>query len=417
MAYSPDSTANLARFNETIAASAKIGPGRPGGLSRLALSDTDREMRDLFVAWCQEADLAVTVDVCGNIFGRREGSEPDLPPVLFGSHLDTQINGGRFDGIAGVLAALEVVRSLDDLGHTTRRPLEIVNWTNEEGARFSPPMCASGAFVGAYDPAWVHGLCDDDGLTFGEELARIGYLGETPCAPRPIDAYLELHIEQGPILDAEGREMGVVTAGYPSHGMRVSFAGKTAHTGPTPMHQRQNALAAAARWATMADDIGWAFAAQDGKATAARLVAWPNKAGILSDHAEAICDVRHPDAGAASVMAERLRRAAREAAAHCGCTATFEDSWHWGGDIFDDALVATLRRHADRLRIDHRDVCSQAGHDAYFLARHCPAAMIFTPCKDGITHNNEEFCTPESFGPGLNVLLHAVVERADRKGD
>ncbi|MGJ8605921.1 MAG: Zn-dependent hydrolase [Marivita sp.] len=414
MSYAPDSTVDLDRFTASLEASARIGPGRPGGLSRLTLSDADREMRDLFVGWCRDAGLAVTVDTCGNIFARREGTDPDEPPVLVGSHLDTQINGGRFDGIAGVLAGLEVVRTLNDLGHTTRRPLEIVNWTNEEGARFSPPMVASGCFIGAYEVDWVHGLTDDDGLRFGDELARIGYLGDTPCAPRPIDAYFELHIEQGPILDAEGCEMGVVIGGYPSHGMRVRFDGRTAHTGPTPMDQRQNALAAGARWLTMADDIGWAYAAQDGKASAARLVAWPNKAGILSDHAEAVCDVRHPDTSTARVMAERLRRAAFEAAARCGCRCTVEDTWHWGGDIFDAGLVASIRQHAERMGVTHRDIQSQAGHDAYFLARHCPTAMIFTPCRDGITHNNEEFCTPDSFRAGTNVLLHAVVERADR---
>ncbi|MEE4238888.1 MAG: hydantoinase/carbamoylase family amidase [Anderseniella sp.] len=295
MAYSTQSAINLDRFNTTLNASSEIGPGRPGGLSRLTLSNADRDMRDLFVRWCEEANLTVTIDTCGNIFARHAGTDPDLPPVLIGSHLDTQINGGRFDGIAGVLAGLEVARTLNDLEHTTRRPIEIVNWTNEEGARFSPPMVASGCFIGAHNVDWVHALSDDDGLTFGDELARIGYRGDILCAPRPIDAYFELHIEQGPILDAEGREMGVVTGGYPSYGMRVSFSGRTAHTGPTPMDQRQNALAAGARWLTMTDDIGWAYAAQDGKATAARLVAAPNKAGILSDWAEAVCDVRHPD--------------------------------------------------------------------------------------------------------------------------
>jgi N-carbamoyl-L-amino-acid hydrolase len=414
MVFSADSAVDLDRFNATLDASSKIGPGRPGGLSRLTLSDADREMRDLFVRWCRDAGLGVTIDTCGNIFGRRAGTDPDAPPVVMGSHLDTQINGGRFDGIAGVLAGLEVVRTLNDLDHTTKRPIEVVNWTNEEGARFSPPMVASGCFIGAYDKEWGHALTDDDGLSFGAELERIGYLGETPCAPRDLDAYFELHIEQGPILDAERRDMGVVTGGYPSYGMRISFAGRTAHTGPTPMHQRQNALAAGARWLTMADDIGWDYATEDGKASAARLVAAPNKAGILSDWAEAVCDVRHPDAAAAQMMAERLRRAAHEAAAHCGCTCTVEDQWHWGGDIFDSALVGTIRAHAARLGVNYRDIQSQAGHDAYFLARHCPTAMIFTPCKDGITHNNEEFCTPESFRAGINVLLHAVVERADR---
>ena len=322
MPVTPDAMTDLDRFTATLDASSRIGTGRSGGMSRLALSDADRDMRDLFVSWCREAGLAVSVDACGNIFARRDGTDPGLPPVLFGSHLDTQVNGGRFDGVAGVLAALEVVRTLNDQDHVTRRPLEIVNWTNEEGARFPPPMAASGCFVGAYTTEWVHALQDDDGLRFGDELARIGYLGEIPCAPRAIDAYFELHIEQGPVLDAEGAEMGVVPSSYPSHGMRVSFAGRTAHSGPTPMDQRRNALAAGARWLTMADDIGWAYAADDGKATAARLVAWPNKAGILSDHAEAICDVRHPDAAAAGMMAERLRRAAAEAAARCGCSSS-----------------------------------------------------------------------------------------------
>lgn len=414
MSLPPDACVDLDRFNATITRSAQIGAGRPGGLSRLALSDSDREMRDVFVAWCLDAGLAITIDTCGNIFARREGTDPGLPPVLFGSHLDTQINGGRFDGIAGVMAGLEVMRTLNEHNHVTRRPLEIVNWTNEEGARFSPPMCASGCFVGAYDASWVHDLMDDDGIRFGDALRGIGYLGDVPCAPRAIDAYVELHIEQGPILDAEARDMGVVTGGYPTHGMRVSFAGRTAHTGPTPMHRRHNALAAGARWLTMVDDIGWAYAANDGKATAARLVAWPNKAGILSDHAEAVCDVRHPDAATAAMMAEAMRRAAQEAAAHCGCTATAQDSWHWGGDIFDAELVSLIRHHADRMGANHRDLRSQAGHDAYFLARHCPTAMIFTPCRDGVTHHNDEFCTPESFAAGVNTLLHTVVTRADR---
>ncbi len=414
MTLSADHRANIDRFWSTIESSAEIGKGRAGGLSRLTLTDDDRRMRDLFVNWCREAGLSVEIDELGNIFGRREGSDPALAPVMIGSHLDTQINGGRFDGIAGVLAGLEVIRSLNDAGHVTRRPIVIVDWTNEEGARFSPPMVASGCFVGAYDVDWVRQLVSDDGARFGDELERIGYNGKKPCRAGEIDAYYELHIEQGPILDLEKRDVGVVTGGYPSYGMRVRFNGRTAHTGPTPMDLRRNALIAGARWLTAVDDIGWDFAVGDGKATGARLAAWPNKPGILSDTAQAICDVRHPDPATARVMAGKMRRAMFESAARAGCEAEIEDEWFWGGDIFDKGMVDQIRAEAARMNYNWKDIQSQAGHDAYFLARHCPTAMIFTPCKGGITHNNEESCEPGDLAPGLNVLLHAVVARADR---
>lgn len=415
MTFSPDVRADLDRFCSTIDVSAMIGTGRPGGLSRLTLSDEDRTMRDLYVTWCQDAGLTIEIDEAGSIFARRDGLDNDLAPILVGSHLDTQINGGRFDGIAGVLAGLELVRSLNDQDHITRRPITIVNWTNEEGARFSPPMVASGCFVGRYGIDWVHDLIDDDGTRFGDELERIGYKGSRPCKAGDIDAYFELHIEQGPILDAENREVGIVTGGYPVRGMRATFAGKTAHTGPTPMDLRRNALVAGARWLTAVDDIGWDFAVYDGKATAARLTAWPNKAGILSDIAEAVCDVRHPDLITTRVMAEKMRRSLFESAAKAGCTAKIEDEWEWGGDIFDRGLVDSLRDEAQRMGYNWRDIESQAGHDAYFLATHCPTAMVFTPCKNGITHNNEEDCSPKDLVAGLNVLMHAVVARADRE--
>ncbi|WP_336057617.1 Zn-dependent hydrolase [Nitratireductor sp. CH_MIT9313-5] len=414
MAFDADARVDLGRFWETIQTSAQIGEGRPGGLARLTLTDADRQMRDQFVTWCKQAGMDVEVDELGSIFACRKGSEPDLPPVLVGSHLDTQINGGRYDGIAGVLAGLELCRTLDQLGHQTKRSIVVVDWTNEEGARFSPPMVASGGFVGRYERDWIYDLTDDEGKKFGEELERIGYRGSRKATGHAVDAYFELHIEQGPLLDAENKQVGIVTGGYPSHGMRVGFTGQTAHTGPTPMDLRHNALVAAARWATAVDDIGWEFAIHDGKATAARLVAWPNKAGILSDTSEAVCDVRHPDPITARVMAEKMRRAAFEAAARAGCEAVIHDEWKWGGDIFDAKMVDGLRNHAKRMGYDWRDIQSQAGHDAYFMATRYPTAMVFTPCKDGITHNNNEHCEPEDFEPGLNILLHAVVERADR---
>ncbi|MCL7942281.1 Zn-dependent hydrolase [Halomonas sp. ATCH28] len=414
MQLNQDVRINLDRFWSTIEASALIGPGRPGGMSRLTLTDEDREMRSLFERWCTDAGLRIVIDEVGNMFARREGSEPDLPPIFIGSHLDTQINGGRFDGIAGVLAGLEIVRTLNDNGYETRRAIVIVNWTNEEGARFSPPMVASGCFAGKHQVSWVHDLIADDGARFGDELERIGYRGEQRCPGTPPDAYYELHIEQGPILDAEHRQVGIVISSYPSVGMRVKFSGETAHTGPTPMDLRKNALIAGARWLTAVDEIGWDFSVGDGKATGARLAAWPNKPGILSDYAQAICDVRHPDPVTTRVMAEKMRRAVFECAAIAGCKADIEDEWFWGGDIFDHDMIDVLHTEAERMGFDWRDIQSQAGHDAYFLATVCPTAMIFAPCRDGITHNNLESCEPEDFSAGINVLLHAAVARADR---
>jgi N-carbamoyl-L-amino-acid hydrolase len=404
---------NIERFWSTLEASAAIGIGREGGLARLALSDDDRSMRDLFADWCNEAGLSLSIDAMGSMFARRAGTE-DLAPVLIGSHLDTQANGGRFDGMVGVLGALEVIRTLDDLGLQTRRPIEIVNWTNEEGARFSPPMLASGCFVGAYEVDWAYARKAEDGATFGEELDRIGYKGPAPVGGRDIDGYFELHIEQDNVLDREKQQVGIVTHGYSSFGLLVEFTGETAHTGPQPMIHRRNALLAAARLLVSVDDIGWDFAATGGKATGARLTAWPNKAGILSDWAEAVCDVRHENPAAAEVMQARMLRAVRESSAKTGCSHRIVDSWAWGGDIFSSEMVEAVRKAAVDLGYSHRDLPSQAGHDAYFLARKYPTAMIFTPCRDGITHNNRELATRDDLTPGLNVLLHATVARANR---
>ena len=226
------------RFWATVMRSGEIGPGKAGGLRRLALTDADKEMRDLFVTWCTEAGCTVTVDRVGNVFARRPGREDHLPPVLIGSHLDTQVAGGKYDGIVGVLAGLEILRTLDDQRVGTRRPLELVCWTNEEGARFTPPMVASGAFAGVFDVDWVLALRDDDGAVFGDELRRIGYDGKTAVGGRGIDAYFELHIEQGPLLERDAVPVGIVTGGYAVRGMHVDVHGETAHSGPTPMDRR-----------------------------------------------------------------------------------------------------------------------------------------------------------------------------------
>lgn len=405
---------NGARLWSTLDRSGEIGKGREGGLSRLALTDSDKEMRDVFVGWCREAGLTVSVDRLGSIFGRRDGRDNSLPPVLLGSHMDTQVNGGRFDGILGVLGALEVVRTLNDLNYTTRRPIEIVNWTNEEGSRFSPAMVAAGAFAGTYEVDWVLDRPGDDGPTLGEELKRIGYDGDAPVGGRPIDSYFELHIEQGPMLDDEKVLVGIVTGAMHATGHLVEYRGETAHTGPWPMERRRNALLAGARLLDAVDNIGWDFAGTGGKATAARLVAWPNKGGIISDWAQAIVDVRHNDPQTERVMAERMRRAVYAAGARSDCEAEILDTWTWGGPIFENELTDANRKIAADMGYSQMDMLSVSGHDSYFMARHCPSCMVFVPSRGGITHHNTELSVQEETEPGANVFLHGVVARADR---
>lgn len=405
---------NPNRLWQTIERSAEIGVGRPGGLARLTLTDDDRLMRDQFRDWCTAAGLKVTVDAVGNMFARRAGSDDSLPPVVMGSHLDTQFNGGRFDGIVGVLGALEVMRTLNDASVETKRPLEIVNWTNEEGARYSPPMLGSAAFAQVHPLDFVYSRKADDGALFGDELARIGYKGDAAVGGRKLDCYFELHIEQGPELHKRKVPVGVVTFGYTVYGWAIDIIGETAHTGPWPMELRKNALVGGAMLSVAINDIGWKYADTEGKATAARLVAWPNKPGILSDQGQFTGDVRHRDPATAKRMADEFEAAIAEASKRSHCEMRIADTWHWGADIFNAEMVALVRDTARTLGIPSSDLPSQAGHDSYHVAKVAPAAMIFTPCKDGITHNNHEYASLEDITPGVNVLLHAALARANR---
>ena len=409
-----DLEVNPRRYWSTVERSAEIGVGRPGGLARVALSDADREMRDQFVAWCREAGCTVSVDRLGSIFARRKGTDDSLPPVVVGSHLDTQVNGGRYDGIVGVLAGLEVLRTLNDKSISTKRPVEVVDWTNEEGARFSPPMIAAGAFAGVYAVDWVLERRDDDGKRFGDELARIGYAGAAPVGGRELDSYFELHIEQGPLLDAKGVDVGVVTHGYTAHGFIVEVTGETAHTGPWPMDKRRNALVGAAMLAIAAHDIGWKYHPTQGKGTAARIVAWPNKPGILSDWAQFTGDLRHENPHAAVRMLNDFKLAMAECARRANVDMRIVEQWTWNAELFDPECIALVRDTARRLGLGSLDLPSQAGHDAYHVARVAPTAMIFSPCKDGITHNNKEHADLERTVPAVNVLANVVLERANR---
>ncbi|MFM9938157.1 MAG: Zn-dependent hydrolase [Hyphomicrobiaceae bacterium] len=402
------------RLWATIMASAQIGKGPKGGLRRLTLTDDDRRMRDIFAGWAKDSGYQLSIDQLGSMFVRREGRDATLPPVLIGSHLDTQASGGRFDGILGVLAGLEVLRTLDSAAITTRRSIEVVNWTNEEGARFLPPMMASQAFAKQTTPEWVLDRTDKEGHRLGDELNRIGYAGAAPVGGRPIDAYFELHIEQGPRLDAAGIPIGIVTGGFPTRGMRIEITGETAHVGPTAMERRRNALVAAAHAAIAIDDVGWRYSGGGGKTTAARLDLWPNLPGIISERATLYCDMRHPDPTQLARMVEEVDIGLKNAARLGRCTVEIAERWGFGGLTFDAGLIGLLRQAAAAQGHATMDLLSEAGHDAYHMATICPTAMIFTPCRGGITHNEAEDMTLGEALPAANVLLAAVLARADR---
>lgn len=399
------------RLKDTLERSAQIGPGLAGGLSRLTLTAADKAMRDTFVQWARDDGFDVEVDAAGNIWVTLDGQDAG-PPVVMGSHLDTQVTGGRFDGILGVLAGLEALRAVKASGIVPRRPMAVVNFTNEEGARFAPPMMASAVFAGVKDLEWLYARKDDAGETFGAALAEIGYRGSADVS-RVIDAYFELHIEQGPELHEEGVALGVVTGGYATHGMRIVLTGETAHTGPTPMARRRNALVGAAMIAAAVNDIGWAHAPV-GKATASRLTAWPNKPGILSSHAEVVVDVRHADRATAEAMRMAVVDAAGDAAWRANVHADIAETWFFGDETFDVGLNSLVRQAADTLQVSHRDILSQAGHDAYYVSRVAPAAILFSPCIDGITHNEAEDVPMDATVACAEVLAHAAFARANR---
>ena len=410
---SPNLSIDAKRLWATLDRSSEIGTGPKGGLRRLALSDSDREMRDRFVEWCEASGCRVTVDAAGSIFARRAGRDDSLPPVVVGSHLDTQAAGGRFDGILGVLAGLEILRTLDDNGIVTKRPIEVVDWTNEEGARFAPPMAASRVFAGLATVEWLHDLVDDDGIRYGDELRRIGYLGETPVGGRALDSYFELHIEQDSLLEEQGVSVGVVTGGYYSHALNCIFRGECAHTGPTEMKKRRNAMIGAAYFLAAVNDIGWDYEPV-GRASASRMQIWPNRFGILPEYAEVTVDMRHKDRAVTDEMVEKTRAALARAADRAQVEAEIAAEWTFGDEVFDAECTALVRQAARARGTSCMDMRSIAGHDAYYISRIAPTALVFSPCVDGITHNEAEDIPFEQTIEAVNVLFDAVLARADR---
>jgi len=394
--------------------SAEIGRFRSTGLSRLALSPEDKQMRDQFRDWARQAGCSVEVDHVGNIFARRAGLNDSLPPVAIGSHLDTQICGGRFDGVLGVMCGLEVVNALNDRSITTRRGIELIVWTNEEGARFSPPLMGSLAFAGKLPLAEVLGTRDEAGHLFGDELERIGYAGKARLGDHPLDCYLELHIEQAPELDRGDCDIGVVVGGYKTLALAIELKGETGHSGGTPMLERRNALVGAGYVIAAVNDIGLAHAGEQARTTTPRIACFPNLPGIIPEHVRLIVDFRHPEPRGFERLEAEIRAAIMTAAAKARVTASVSEGWRWGMQNFAPELIDLLKGTAADLALPYREMLSQAGHDAYALADLTPTVMIFTPCREGVSHNTNEDIDRARTLPGANLLLNAALRRANR---
>ncbi|PSC04919.1 Zn-dependent hydrolase [Alsobacter soli] len=401
-----------ARLWDSLMEMAKIGATPKGGCKRLTLTDLDKQGRELFTRWAAEAGCTVSVDRMGNMFARRPGVDDSLPPVVLGSHLDTQPTGGKFDGVLGVLGALEVVRTLKDLNIRTRHPVEIANWTNEEGSRYAPAMVSSGVFAGVYTEEFAYSRVDSEGKTLGDELKRIGFQGDRPVGGRPFHAFFELHIEQGPILEDENVDIGVVTHGQGQRWYEITLTGFESHAGSTPMPARKDALLGAARVVELVNRIGLANA-PNAVATVGMLNPYPNSRNVIPGQVWMTVDFRHPDDGVLAGMDKALREGVAEICAGIGLTQETQQIFYYPPVAFEESCVAAVREAATKLGYSHRNIVSGAGHDACYIARVAPTAMIFTPCVDGISHNETEDIKPEWATAGANVLLQAALAKAE----
>jgi beta-ureidopropionase / N-carbamoyl-L-amino-acid hydrolase len=402
---------NQTRLWDSIMEMAKIGATPKGGCNRLALTDLDRQGRDLFISWCKDAGCTISVDRMGNIFARRAGKNDALDPVVFGSHLDTQPTGGKFDGVFGVLAALEVVRTLNDHAYETDAPLEVAVWTNEEGSRFAPAMIASGVFAGAFTEDYGMSRADLDGKKIGEELDRIGYKGHVPCGGRPFKAFFEAHIEQGPILEAENKTIGVVTGIQGIRWFECTVTGNESHAGTTPMTMRRDALLGAARIVEEINLIARAHA-PDAVSTVGLLQVHPNSRNVIPGSVFFTADLRHPGDDVLHEMASELEAIVNRITSELGLTHDLHEIWYSPPAPFDKACIASVKRAAEEAGYAHRSIVSGAGHDAGYISKVAPTAMIFVPCAGGISHNESESATPEDLAAGCNVLLRAVLAHA-----
>jgi N-carbamoyl-L-amino-acid hydrolase len=403
------------RLWDTLMQTAQIGATPKGGICRLTLTDLDRQVRDWFKAQCEALGCTVAVDEVGTMFARRPGKNATLAPIAMGSHLDTQPTGGKFDGVLGVLGALEALRTLHQAGYETNAPIEIVNWTNEEGARFAPAMLASGVFAGVLTADYAYGRTDRDGKTFGEELARIGYKGDEKAGARKFSAMFELHIEQGPILEAEGRTIGVVQGVQGIRWYEVTITGQEAHTGTTPMALRKNALLGAARMIERIDAIARAHA-PDAVGTVGLIENKPNSRNVIPGEVFFTVDFRSPDVRILDAMEAQLRAALGGTAAALQLTYTEARIWESPPVKFAPELIECVRVGATKAGFTTRDMISGAGHDAAYVARVAPTTMIFVPCAGGISHNEAESTSLDECAAGAQVLLNAVLEFDRRLG-
>jgi beta-ureidopropionase / N-carbamoyl-L-amino-acid hydrolase len=402
---------NSDRLWDSIMEMAKIGPGVAGGNNRQTLTDADGEGRQLFKRWCEAAGLEMGLDEMGTMFARREGTEPDLPPVYVGSHLDTQPTGGKYDGVLGVLGGLEIVRSLTELGIKTKHPIVVTNWTNEEGARFAPAMMASGVFAGVLDQADVYEHVDKDGKKFGEELERIGWKGSEKVGERKIHAFFELHIEQGPILEDEGIDIGVVTHGQGLKWLQVTLTGKEAHTGSTPMPKRRNAGLGMARVIELVHEIAMDYQ-PDAVGAVGHMEVYPNSRNIIAGRTMFTIDIRSPEKEVLDAMDGRIREGIDTICEALDIKYQIDQVGHFDPVTFDPGCVKAVRDAAERLGYTHRNIVSGAGHDACWINRVAPTAMVMCPCVDGLSHNEAEEISKEWAAAGADVLFHAVVETA-----
>ncbi|QET04428.1 Zn-dependent hydrolase [Cupriavidus pauculus] len=399
------------RLWNTLMRLADIGATPKGGVCRLALTDLDRQGRDFFVREARAAGCTIRIDAIGNIFARRAGRDDTLPPVMTGSHIDTQPTGGKFDGNYGVFAGIEVLRTLDDHGIVTEAPIEVAVWTNEEGSRFVPVMMGSGAYIGEFALEGLLAQTDRDGVSVGEALAAIGYAGSAPlgeCKPR---AYFEAHIEQGPVLEAHETTIGVVTGALGQRWYDVTVTGMEAHAGPTPMALRRDALLAASELVAIVNRIALEHAPH-GRGTVGCLSVHPDSRNVIPGRVAMTADLRAADDTQLSAMHDALLARAQALAERHGVEIDVRQVVYFPPQPFDDALVDAVRQGATRLGLSEMDVISGAGHDAVYLARVAPTAMIFVPCKDGISHNEIEDARPEHLEAGANVLLHAMLDIA-----
>jgi N-carbamoyl-L-amino-acid hydrolase len=403
------------RLWDCLMQTAQIGATSKGGICRLTLTDLDREVRDWFKSQCEALGCTVTIDEVGTMFARRPGKNPQLAPIAMGSHLDTQPTGGKFDGVLGVLGALEALRTLHQADYETNAPLEIVNWTNEEGARFAPAMLASGVFAGVFTPDFAYSRADRDGKTFGEELQRIGYKGNERAGARKFAAMFELHIEQGPILEDEGRMIGVVEGVQGIRWYEVTVTGQDAHTGTTPMPLRRNALLGTARLIDRIDAIAREHA-PDAVGAVGLLENKPNSRNVIPGEVFFSVDFRHPDEKVLDAMEAKLRAALAEILTPLQLSWREARIWQSPPVKFASELIDCVRVGAAKAGFTSRDMISGAGHDAAYIARVAPTTMIFVPCRGGISHNEAESTSFDECAAGAQVLLNAVLEFDRRLG-